>query len=198
MNRKDREELSAKLAACDAAFTRAEAEGTKAERDRDRFRLALEKVDAIRNSIVGLQSVNWSEHIYPLVAALNEAGFEGQPYEVARANVGTLIERAEAAEKDAAFHKMSALAFEDLHEAAEKRARDAEENAARWGHNIVVLQDALRDIEETTIAAVVALLRDMAFRWSEEGETKAEWIECTRANAEMLEHWRPKGREGGE
>lgn len=59
---------------------------------------ALTKIDAIRNSIIGCQSVNWSEHIYPLVAALNEAGFEGQEYESAREGVGTLIDRANASE----------------------------------------------------------------------------------------------------
>ncbi len=36
---------------------------------------ALRRVNAIRNSIVGFQTVNWSAHIYPLVAALNEAGY---------------------------------------------------------------------------------------------------------------------------
>jgi hypothetical protein len=57
-----------------------------------------EKVNAIRNSIVGLQCFNFSEHAYPLVAALNEAGFAGTPYPDARANVGTLLERANKAE----------------------------------------------------------------------------------------------------
>jgi hypothetical protein len=49
-----------------------------------RLRTALEKIDAIRNDIIGRQSVNWSGHIYPLVAALGEAGFEGAGYEIAR------------------------------------------------------------------------------------------------------------------
>lgn len=57
-----------------------------------------EKVNAIRNSIVGLQCFNFSEHAYPLVAALDEAGFAGTPYPEARANVGTLLERANKAE----------------------------------------------------------------------------------------------------
>lgn len=51
----------------------------------ERYRTALEKIDAIRNSIVGRQSVHWSMHIYPLVAALGEAGFAGEGYEVAHA-----------------------------------------------------------------------------------------------------------------
>jgi hypothetical protein len=38
---------------------------------------ALAKINEIRNSIIGLQTINWSEHVYPLVAALNEAGVDG-------------------------------------------------------------------------------------------------------------------------
>lgn len=60
-------------------------------------RAALDVINGIRNSIIGTQSVNWSEHIYPLVAALDGAGFSGESYPEARANVGTLIERATAA-----------------------------------------------------------------------------------------------------
>jgi hypothetical protein len=52
-----------------------------------------DKVNAIRNSIVGAQTVNFSEHVYPLVAALNEAGFKGLDYAEARENVGSLIEQ---------------------------------------------------------------------------------------------------------
>jgi hypothetical protein len=55
--------------------------------------LDLERINAIRNSIVGTQTVNWSAHVYPLVAALNEAGFEGQGYEEARKEAETLIEQ---------------------------------------------------------------------------------------------------------
>lgn len=56
-------------------------------------RAALDVINGIRNSIIGTQSVNWSEHIYPLVAALDGAGFPGASYPEARENVGTLIER---------------------------------------------------------------------------------------------------------
>lgn len=59
---------------------------------------ALQKINAIRNSIVGFQAINWSEHIYPLVAALNEAGIEGQSYPEARKYAGNLVERIQAAE----------------------------------------------------------------------------------------------------
>ena len=63
-----------------------------------RLRTAIGKVNAIRNSIIGCQKMNWSEHIYPLVAALNEAGIEGQDYPEAREYVGTMLERTLAAE----------------------------------------------------------------------------------------------------
>lgn len=60
-------------------------------------REALEGINKIRNSIVGLQSINWSEHIYPLVSLLNRAGIEGLPYPEAKANYGTcLAQRDEA------------------------------------------------------------------------------------------------------
>lgn len=59
---------------------------------------ALTKINNIRNSIIGFQTVNWSEHIYPLVAALEEAGIEGAGYPVSRENVGTMLERTLAAE----------------------------------------------------------------------------------------------------
>jgi hypothetical protein len=62
--------------------------------------VALNKINDIRNSIIGCQKMNWSEHIYPLVAALNEAGIEGQSYPEARAYVGTMLERTLAAENE--------------------------------------------------------------------------------------------------
>jgi hypothetical protein len=65
----------------------------------------LTKINDIRNSIIGCQTVNWSEHIYPLVAALEEAGFEGAGYPASRANVGTMLERTLAAENEAAVFR---------------------------------------------------------------------------------------------
>ena len=70
----------------------------QAERERDEARAALATVNDIRNSIIGAQTVNWSEHVYPLVTALDAAGVAGMPYPEARENVGTLIERANKAE----------------------------------------------------------------------------------------------------
>lgn len=56
-------------------------------------RIALEGINSIRNSIVGLQALNWSEHAYPLVALLDGIGCEGLGYDAARKNCGTLLER---------------------------------------------------------------------------------------------------------
>ncbi len=60
---------------------------------------ALDKINDIRNNIVGLQKINWSEHIYPLVAALNAAGLQGLHYPDAREYYGTMLERTKKAEK---------------------------------------------------------------------------------------------------
>lgn len=49
-----------------------------------RLRTALAKIDAIRNDIIGRQKMGWSKHIYPMVAALDEAGYPGVGYEEAR------------------------------------------------------------------------------------------------------------------
>lgn len=64
----------------------------------DKKDAALNAINTIRNSIVGTQTVNWSEHVYPLVAALEGAGYAGMEYPEALENFGTLIERTNAAE----------------------------------------------------------------------------------------------------
>ncbi|KOR22967.1 hypothetical protein [Burkholderia cenocepacia] len=65
------------------------------------LRNALTSINGIRNSIIGLHTLNWSEHVYPLVAALDSAGFEGMEYPEAHAFYGTMLDRCNAAEKDA-------------------------------------------------------------------------------------------------
>jgi hypothetical protein len=65
------------------------------------LREALAAINVIRNSIIGLQTLNWSEHVYPLVAALDAAGLEGMAYPEARAFYGTMLDRCNAAEDDA-------------------------------------------------------------------------------------------------
>jgi hypothetical protein len=54
---------------------------------------AMQTINAIRNSIIGAQTVNWSEHVYPLISALDGAGYRGLVYEEARASVRTTLER---------------------------------------------------------------------------------------------------------
>lgn len=102
---------------------------------------ALEAINAIRDSIVGLQSFNFSEHAYPLVAALNAAGFEGKPYPDARENVGTLLERTNTAEARVAALERG-LHQRDMDLAAEGALRmDVEERL-----NNIVLHDPLGEL----------------------------------------------------
>ncbi len=79
----------------------------------ERLRGALQKVSDIRDSIVGLQGFDFSEHAYPLVAVLNEAGFEGAGYKIARKNLGTLIDQIKAmtAARNAACEIAEAATF---------------------------------------------------------------------------------------
>jgi len=55
----------------------------------ERLRVALTKINDIRNNVIGAQSIGWSSTIYPLVAALEEAGFEGDGYEQAKDRIVT-------------------------------------------------------------------------------------------------------------
>src|SRR5579859_4260125 len=59
----------------------------------DRVEAALHKINEIRNSIVGYQRISWSAHIYPLVAALEEAGISGEGYDFASAKAKTQVQR---------------------------------------------------------------------------------------------------------
>lgn len=70
------------------------------ENEVDRLRAALAKINDIRNSIVGLQTVNWSEHVYPLVKVLDEVGLKGMPYPDAKEQYGTMLDRTVAAETE--------------------------------------------------------------------------------------------------
>src|SRR5207302_2376971 len=71
----------------------------------ERMEMALGRINEIRNSIIGLQTVNWSEHIYPLVAALNAAGVEGLHYPEAQQRFGAMLERTREAEAEAARYR---------------------------------------------------------------------------------------------
>jgi len=90
----------------------------------ERLKKALGKINAIRNSIVGAQSVNWSEHIYPLVAALSEVGIDGLPYPECKKNIGTLLDR--NAKCEAEIERLKAR-----NEFLEKVLDDLEEEDAR-------------------------------------------------------------------
>lgn len=68
------------------------------QQELEQLKDALTKIDEIRNSIIGLQTINWSEHIYPLVAALEKAGIKGREYPANRENFGTMLERTNKAE----------------------------------------------------------------------------------------------------
>ena len=122
---------------------------------------ALTKINDIRNSIIGYQGINWSAHIYPLVAALNEVGYVCPSYEevrgVARTQVQWIAElRAEIASlKDALARApcelgSSVISDETCESSITSRAdwcpyclvrkelqdqERAEEIAERWGDN---------------------------------------------------------------
>lgn len=86
------------------------------------LKAALQKISEIRDSIVGSGQINWSEHIYPLVAALNVAGFEGVGHEIAAKQFRTLFEKVEKAkrERNAAL-RVSELRLKDLNATIEQR-----------------------------------------------------------------------------
>ena len=60
---------------------------------------ALTKINAIRNSIIGYQTMNWSEHIYPLVAALNLADYTGEPWQEALGKAESQVDKIAALER---------------------------------------------------------------------------------------------------
>jgi hypothetical protein len=62
------------------------------DEETERLRVFARKVESIMDSICGAQRFNWSEHAYPLRAALEEAGYHGKGYEEARKELGTLID----------------------------------------------------------------------------------------------------------
>lgn len=66
----------------------------------ERLTGAMTKISDIRDSIIGFHKINWSEHIYPLVAALDGAGYPGAEYEIARENAGTLVDQIKTAEAE--------------------------------------------------------------------------------------------------
>lgn len=99
-------------AVSDAAmyFQALEREIARLRQKLEEAKAALGLINAVRNSIIGTQTVNWSAHVYPLVAALDAAGYEGLGYDEARAEAATLLEQ-----RDLAQSQRDALqAFKDF------------------------------------------------------------------------------------
>lgn len=103
---------SAEIVYTHAEYSALVADLATARTERDRYATALQKINEIRNSIVGCQNFGFSEHAYPLVAALDEAGYVGLPYPEAQANVGMLFEQRDTARAQlrAAIEALRALA----------------------------------------------------------------------------------------
>jgi hypothetical protein len=90
------------------------------------------EIDRIRNNIIGKQGVNWSRDIYPLVAALGEAGYEGAGYDEAREAIKRLI-----AEEQTERAKVEALVRAARADIA--RYRDDYPNGTRFAATEIVL-----------------------------------------------------------
>jgi hypothetical protein len=133
-------------------------------REIERLNVLATKVDAIRDSIIGCQRVNWSEHVYPLVAALGEAGFEGQEYEAARDNVGTLIERTNAAETERdrlkeALEPSGETKVAYIGEVKDRICTRDEDGEEVW-HDHVISWDATKAIMKMIAARAALHIRD--------------------------------------
>ena len=59
-----------------------------------KMRTALERINELRNDIVARQRMGWPLHVYPLVAILDGAGFEGAGYKDARRKLEATIAEA--------------------------------------------------------------------------------------------------------
>jgi hypothetical protein len=70
-----------------------ESEITLLAKENARLRTCCETINDIRNEIIGYQAINWSAHIYPLVKALEDAGYRSEEYEMSRAKAKRQCER---------------------------------------------------------------------------------------------------------
>jgi len=128
---------------------------------------ALQKIDAIRNDIVGRQKLGWSAHVYPLVAALGDAGYPGEGYDIASHKAETLVravekaeQRAEAAEQEntALRQRVAELEQERDHERHEKETvSDASQATVRW------LRQRVQALEAERTAIITAVNRMTTF-----------------------------------
>jgi hypothetical protein len=121
---------------------------------------ALRKINEIRNSIVGLNTLNWSEHVYPLVAALDAAGYEGMEYPEARKYYGTLLERAVKAEdalaKQGASHAANAGEDTERVEHIEAWLQRSKERGFKWNSYDFVTDRPAREQLDAAIASSAA------------------------------------------
>lgn len=131
---------------------------------------ALADINQIRNSIVGSQTFNWSEHAYPLVAALDAVGIAGMPYPEAKQYVGTLIERATAAQAKA------------LVEIERLRGAMALCNATRTAE---VMRECNRATATEAKLARCERVVKAAKRWDEDPRSDAFVIELQKALADL-------------
>lgn len=158
-------------------FEEVEAERDKLKAERDMFaehRRALAKINEIRNSIVGSQTINWSEHIYPLVAILESIGIHGAGYPVARKNFGTIIERLKQAEKERDNLRSAATSIRSA-----LRAIVDALNSPRIVHACVIYYRYQADFEslDNPIETAVNLLR----------KSDAKAIDCPDCKAALCE-----------
>ncbi len=88
-------EANRELAATECLLTATQAEWhADVERAMERIKeleATLTTISGIRDSLVGFQQFNWSEHACPLVAALDAAGFVGVGHKIAAPNCNTLV-----------------------------------------------------------------------------------------------------------
>jgi hypothetical protein len=161
-------------------------DGAAAEaRAGDQARAALRKISDIRDSIIGTQSVNWSEHVYPLVAALDEAGYPGAEYKEARKNIGTTLERVAILERRIDHHIELQKSAEAKTETIRVWWQDAKSRTGIFGEVELerMRQDAKWGVQDHK-SADPALLYDPA-RMCEEyeipGEARAKFLCQTHA-----------------
>lgn len=124
--------------------------------ENERLEACVKKVNDIRNSIIALQTMNWSEHIYPLVAALEAAGVAGKGYPGDRENYGTILQQNEAMRKELAATRKCVLALHECVAVMEgKRCADGF-NAA-----LTDARESLKALGPETMARAEAMLECM-------------------------------------
>lgn len=99
---------------------------TEAADKLEQLQAALRQISAVRESIVAHQNVNWSAHIYPLVAILSQVGIE------AEGNIEEMQERYCADDDRPNAH--GGHPYDKLGLILEERGLDRENNPLLRGH----------------------------------------------------------------